>query len=570
METPIRNAAKGNPIALKYLYDSNKLTVYYLSKALLRNSKTAACATTWALKTSLQAIIAGNIHSEEAFRNFTITQAAEYCRKEIIETNAGAFHTPVQEGFCIPQINKENIGKYAGPLAHYLNGLPVLQRFVFVLRYVGNMSVKEITDCIGLDTIVIDRVIEAEPKNLSQIYRAVKEVGGSCTPPIEHMLKNDFESAISVETLPATVESEIQAYIASVSEPYKNSLKSRRKSAAVIAAVLLVCGLFLINLFICEKQEEPVMNAVSTESTQATVETVAQETEYTEPFNVVSDKSDTNSETPDYYADIIIENYGTITVKLNKDAAPITVNNFISLAESGFYDGLTFHRIMEGFMMQGGDPNGDGTGGSDKTIRGEFADNGSKNSLSHTRGAISMARSNDYNSASSQFFIVHEDSTFLDGQYAVFGYVTEGIEVVDMICTASEPTDNNGTILPENQPVITSINIRTITHSNEIVAQVKEVGNDGTLLLHLYALESANEDYVISDYTAVDLDKYAYAFNTMEYTIDEETSVKIVEDGKTTISNILEISAGDMIIICNDEDNVKNVFVYKRNISIQK
>lgn len=112
-------------------------------------------------------------------------------------------------------------------------------------------------------------------------------------------------------------------------------------------------------------------------------------------------------------------------------------------------------------MMQGGDPNGDGTGGSDETIVGEFPDNGYDNTLSHIRGAISMARSNDYDSASSQFFIVHEDSEFLDGQYAAFGYVTEGMDVVDAICKAAVPIDSNCLIAAEDQPVITSITIRT-------------------------------------------------------------------------------------------------------------
>ena len=157
------------------------------------------------------------------------------------------------------------------------------------------------------------------------------------------------------------------------------------------------------------------------------------------------------------FAEITVEDYGTITVKLNYANAPITVKNFVKLSKTGFYDGLTFHRIMEGFMMQGGDPEGTGFGGSDETIKGEFSYNGVHNPLSHTRGAISMARSDDMNSASSQFFIVHEDSEFLDGQYACFGYVTEGIEVVDAICEDSQPTDRNGTIPAENQPVIEKI-----------------------------------------------------------------------------------------------------------------
>ncbi|MDE6615474.1 MAG: peptidylprolyl isomerase [Lachnospiraceae bacterium] len=163
----------------------------------------------------------------------------------------------------------------------------------------------------------------------------------------------------------------------------------------------------------------------------------------------------------DYFADIDIKDYGTITVKLDGEAAPITVKNFVSLAKEGFYDGLTFHRIMEGFMMQGGDPEGTGMGGSDKTIVGEFPNNGYDNKLSHTRGAISMARSSSYNSASSQFFIVHQDSLGLDGEYAVFGYVTEGIEVVDAVCGDAQPVDDNGFIAAEAQPVINSITIRS-------------------------------------------------------------------------------------------------------------
>jgi len=156
---------------------------------------------------------------------------------------------------------------------------------------------------------------------------------------------------------------------------------------------------------------------------------------------------------------IEIENYGSITLELDGNAAPITVANFVKLAEAGFYDGLTFHRIMEGFMMQGGCPLGTGTGGSETKIKGEFKDNGVDNPLSHTRGTISMARSMAPDSASSQFFIVHQDSTFLDGSYAAFGHVTEGIEVVDAVCEAAKPTDNNGSIAKENQPVITSITI---------------------------------------------------------------------------------------------------------------
>lgn len=158
-----------------------------------------------------------------------------------------------------------------------------------------------------------------------------------------------------------------------------------------------------------------------------------------------------------HHAEIVVKNYGTIALELDADVAPITVENFANLVNEGFYNGLTFHRIISGFMIQGGDPLGNGTGGSSKTIKGEFASNGVKNSISHVRGTISMARSSMPNSASSQFFIVHKDSTFLDGQYAAFGTVTSGMEVVDKICAETAVEDDNGTVAKNNQPVIEKI-----------------------------------------------------------------------------------------------------------------
>lgn len=167
-------------------------------------------------------------------------------------------------------------------------------------------------------------------------------------------------------------------------------------------------------------------------------------------------------ETKNYIAKIEVKDYGTITLKLDGKTAPITVQNFVDLAKSGFYDGLTFHRIMKGFMIQGGDPNANGTGGSDKTIKGEFKDNGVKNNIKHKRGVISMARSSDYDSASSQFFIMQEDNDSLDGQYAAFGHVTKGMKIVDKICEDADPMDDNGTIAESKQPVIKTIKVSEI------------------------------------------------------------------------------------------------------------
>lgn len=161
-----------------------------------------------------------------------------------------------------------------------------------------------------------------------------------------------------------------------------------------------------------------------------------------------------------HHAEIEIAKYGKLELELDADIAPITVTNFVNLAKKGFYNGLTFHRIMSGFMIQGGDPNGDGTGGSEETIKGEFKSNGVENTLSHKRGVISMARTqNDPDSASSQFFIVQADSDFLDGDYAAFGKVTAGMDIVDKICQSVQPIDNNGTVSADQQPKITSIKV---------------------------------------------------------------------------------------------------------------
>ena len=138
---------------------------------------------------------------------------------------------------------------------------------------------------------------------------------------------------------------------------------------------------------------------------------------------------------------IQMKNGGIMKAELYPEIAPETVKNFVDLAAKGFYNGLIFHRVIPGFMIQGGDPQGTGMGGPGYTIKGEFSANGFKNDLKHTRGVLSMARAMDPNSAGSQFFIMHEDSPHLDGQYAAFGKVIEGIEVVDKI--ASVKTDYN-------------------------------------------------------------------------------------------------------------------------------
>lgn len=225
------------------------------------------------------------------------------------------------------------------------------------------------------------------------------------------------------------------------------------KKKVINVLISLVCAVSMLSLTACGGSKSG--SDAEAAGTAAETEAVGSE----DGSEAADSGSGTEYTGKKYEAVIKVKDYGDIKVDLYADAAPITVENFVKLSKDGFYDGLTFHRIISGFMIQGGDPLGNGTGGSDESIKGEFASNGVENNLSHTRGAISMARSADPDSGSSQFFIVHENSEFLDGEYACFGYVTEGMDVVDKICENTPVQDSNGTVASEDQPVIESITI---------------------------------------------------------------------------------------------------------------
>ena len=251
----------------------------------------------------------------------------------------------------------------------------------------------------------------------------------------------------------------------------KKELEKERQRKKIIlicsigGAVLAVIAIVLIIVLIAQNSGKSDDKQTSSTTVSAVSATQGNSTVNKESSVIKSsapDISDPLDDSKEYIAEISVKDYGKITVKLDPKAAPRTVKNFVTLANSGFYNGLTFHRIMNGFMMQGGDPNGNGTGSSSENIYGEFKENGFDNPLSHTKGAISMARNSfDMNSASSQFFIVQDDRAVssLDGKYACFGYVTDGLDLVDKICADAKPTDNNGTIPADQQPIIESIKI---------------------------------------------------------------------------------------------------------------
>jgi len=226
-----------------------------------------------------------------------------------------------------------------------------------------------------------------------------------------------------------------------------------------IIMLLLIMGLTLGLLTACSGESEP---SSAYEEVEETVEDAIEEDEVDSEVEPEEELATWHSvmENIDYVVEMDMEGYGIITIGLDATYAPITVENFVSLVDEGFYDGLTFHRIIEGFMIQGGCTFGNGSGGSENHIIGEFRDNGIDNPGRHYRGAISMARTPDPNSASSQFFIVHEDSFFLDDGYAVFGHVLSGMEVVDAIIETVEVVpDSDGAVMPANQPVIRSARV---------------------------------------------------------------------------------------------------------------
>ena len=233
----------------------------------------------------------------------------------------------------------------------------------------------------------------------------------------------------------------------------------------VVVVMLAAIGIYAVINSNSQSKKKLEENSTNIEGTTNTENSAKENNTENKDENIqnnqISNESEENNmySTGKHHAEIVVKYYGTIALELDADVAPITVENFANLVNEGFYNGLTFHRIISGFMIQGGDPLGNGTGGSSKTIKGEFASNGVKNSISHVRGTISMARSSMPNSASSQFFIVHQDSTFLDGQYAAFGTVTSGMEVVDKICADTAVEDDNGTVAKNNQPVIEKITI---------------------------------------------------------------------------------------------------------------
>lgn len=482
MKTVIQQAAAGKRSAMEQLYNHSRQKVFYLSYHLLRKQDGAEIAVNWVYKNIWTDGSLNQIKTEEEFTSYAVRKTIEYCKKQVRKHNSKAFDVPQGRNFVLSG-PFTYFGGADTPVDKILAQFTPLQRFVFVSHIIEGYDAQQLAKIMLHSVNTIEMVMDAERENVELVLKALKLDGEMSYEDVVEM----FSTQEKVTAVPQQVDKQAFEDIGEAAAPGEKRAKKIKMTAAAVVAVLCLCaagaaamiprvisGNSPAGINQAGNSADPLDGADNTAS-EGTDNSDADSSENTE--NTGTEDGDiqdggtendptetewvTEVEHPTHYAKIEIEGYGTITVALDGNTAPETVNNFVKLAENGFYDGLTFHRIIEGFMMQGGDPNGDGSGGSNEKITGEFSENGYDNHLSHVRGAISMARSSDYNSASSQFFIVQKDTTSLDGSYAAFGYVTEGMEIVDAICEAAEPTDNNGTIAPEEQPVITGITIIT-------------------------------------------------------------------------------------------------------------
>ena len=425
MSILMEQAANGHKKSMTTLYEENKGKLYAFCSILLNDKEKAAELTINVMNEVWGAFEENGIKTERKFNQYLITGAAKQCRPAVtvkdVKTSNKQMQNKVYTGDVADGFNR---------LQAALAEIDPYQRYIFLLVNAGGLNVKEVGLVIKQKEAVAKAHYDAAVAALAEVL-AKK---GDDKLQVEYA-KSLLEQAVKAESVPKSVDT---ACLAKIKECAKRPTIDKKFYPPLIVIGLCVIGVLNVGIIeLVKTYQDDKLNKVANE------------------YNITL-----LDEAATYYADIMVEDYGKITVKLDEETAPLTTANFVNLATEGFYDGLTFHRIMEGFMMQGGDPEGNGTGGAENNIPGEFSANGYENNLSHTRGAISMARSNEFDSASSQFFIMQEDNTNLDGQYAAFGYVTEGMDVVDAVCAAAEPTDNNGTIAEEEQPKISYIIVR--------------------------------------------------------------------------------------------------------------
>ncbi len=469
MSVLIQTARKGNSDAMQALYNDNKERVLFLCTLLLENTSVACNAASRIFRNMWDLIIAEQIETEEEFSRAVIEKAVNHCKSSIAKKDTKAFRPPQNKNFANASYYADKL-KAEDDLALFIvRNLPPLHRFIYVLNALFDYNESDLAKVFKINEANVKIALDAEEANIKRLLSLNKQqTGEECSLSVDEFHR-DLKGIGDAVEVPGGINTTVILGIDSVCDPLIEKARKERNKILMYVGIGLLCLCLIV--FAVWGISKAVANDTDTDGTEDTSATTDDDgTTSTLYTPAALDESLT------YYADIEIENYGRITVKLDQNAAPITAANFVELAKEGFYDGLTFHRILEGFMMQGGDPDGNGTGGhtdedgNELNITGEFSYNGYENDLSHTAGAISMARGNDYDSASSQFFIVHTSDyiSSLDGQYAVFGYVTEGMDIVDALCSATYTFEDDGeTVIPDEQPVITSITIREVDENSE-------------------------------------------------------------------------------------------------------
>lgn len=438
----IAKAALGDKKSLDFICEKYGKYVYFFCTTVISDNKKAENAFEKSFKAIFSAI--SKNPNTDNLDEIVKSETAKVCKSAIFDENNHENGAAKMQPFG----DKDKISSASAITAEqknlFVNALKSInanQRIVVLLNLLCDYNTKKIADILKISEDKVQNSLEYGRENIKkQLRTSDSKFTKRDIIFLMTASANIVKEAAAQAKIPDSIDSFLDEIVLSLAKPQK----SDKKKAWIVISAVAVFLVAVIVVFVITSNKSNGSAGATNDSASAS--------------NVSATIGESQAKGT-HHAEIDIKDYGVIKVELNGDVAPITVANFINLANSHFYDGLTFHRIIDGFMMQGGDPLGNGTGGSENTIKGEFSQNGVENNLSHTRGAISMARSTDMDSASSQFFIVQSDSTYLDGQYACFGYVTDGMDIVDEICKNAVTTDSNGSVSAENQPVINSITI---------------------------------------------------------------------------------------------------------------
>ena len=455
----LKLASKGDKKALQQLYHQYAKTSYYLCCYFLKSEQAAAEATVTVFSQVFAATVGQPVLNEQLFKALVLGKTVEVTKANIQKNAPTAFRdaekSAVDGSYQAVKNAADPTAEEKQNLIKALRSLQNRQCYTLTMLTCFGLQKHQLVQYMKLDSDKID----ASLARAKESFRKTLQLPENSRRELEDQLRA-VKAAMQEQAADATVPPQVEKSVLAESQKIAKFVTAKflKHLAVAAAGVIVAAGLVFGGIALFKNSNNSADYDASSAENQSAQG--SSENQSTQSVNATNQSSTTEPEfKATKHAQIEIKNYGTISLELYGEEAPITVNNFVKLANEGFYNGLTFHRIISGFMIQGGDPNGDGTGGSTENIKGEFSQNGVQNRILHTRGTISMARSSENDSASSQFFIMQQDATHLDGAYAAFGRVTSGLEIVDRICENTPVTDSNGTVTAENQPVITSIKI---------------------------------------------------------------------------------------------------------------